>query len=222
LATDYEPTERTRVRRKPDRGRYERELVDRILDEALICHVGFVADGQPYVIPTIHARIGELLYLHGSPASRTLGALGDGAPCCVTATLVDGLVLARTARQHSLNYRSVMVLGTATEVADPDEKRLAMRAVVEHIVPGRSNEAREPSEADVRGTAILSIPLEEASAKVREGGPGDTTENRELPVWAGVLPLRTSALDPIADPESPREVAVPDYVRDWSKTTKRG
>jgi nitroimidazol reductase NimA-like FMN-containing flavoprotein (pyridoxamine 5'-phosphate oxidase superfamily) len=160
------------VRRKPGRARYERDLVHRILDEALACHVGFVADGQPYVIPTIHARRGELLYLHGSPASATLGALAEGSPCCVTATLIDGLVLARSARQHSLNYRSVVVLGTAREVLDPAERAAALEAVVEHVAPGRSADARAPSEAELASTRIFSLPLEEASAKVREGPPG--------------------------------------------------
>jgi nitroimidazol reductase NimA-like FMN-containing flavoprotein (pyridoxamine 5'-phosphate oxidase superfamily) len=152
MAGEYEQTERTRVYRKPGRGRYDRELVHSILDEALVCHVGFAQEGQPYVIPTIHAREGETLYLHGANANRTFRVLAGGAPCCLTVTLVDELVLARAALHHSLNYRSVMVLGTAREVTDPEEKQRALRLVVEHIAPGRSEDVRGPSEVDLRST----------------------------------------------------------------------
>src|SRR5690349_15154210 len=183
---EYARTERTRVFRKPGRGSYDRELVHSILDEALVCHVGFVQDGQPYVIPTIHAREGETLFLHGAVGNRTLKALAGGAPCCVTATLVDGLVLARAALHHSLNYRSVMVLGTAREISDPAEKQRALRAVVEHIAPGRPDGIRGPNEADLRSTKVLSMEIEEVSAKVRTGPPLDEDTDLELPYWAGV------------------------------------
>ena len=211
----YEPTERTRLQRKPSRGSHDRALIHQILDEALTCHVGFVEDGQPYVIPTIHARVGERLYLHGSPVSRTLRTLADGVACCVTATLIDGLALARSARQHSLNYRSAMVLGTAREVSDPTEKAEALKAVVDHIATGRSAEVRAPSAAELDTTAILSVALEEASAKIREGGPVDKSDDLALPVWAGQLPVTTAALTPIPDPKLPSVVQLPDYLQTW-------
>jgi nitroimidazol reductase NimA-like FMN-containing flavoprotein (pyridoxamine 5'-phosphate oxidase superfamily) len=183
------PTPRTTVKRHSERGVYDRATIDAILDEALICHVGFVADGQPYVIPTIHARDGDMLYLHGSPGSRMLRTLKDGIDLCVTATLLDGLVLARAVYNHSMNYRSVVVLGRAREVIDRAEKLHAMECVVEHVVPGRWAEARQPNEGEIDGTAILALPLEEASAKIRSGPPKDFDEDLELPVWAGVIPL---------------------------------
>lgn len=213
----YPPTDRTRIRRKPGRGSYDCELVHSILDEALSCHLGFAVDGQPYVIPTIHARAGELLYLHGSRASRALLTLEGGARCCVTATLVDGLVLARSALHHSLNYRSVVVLGSAQEVTDHAEKRSALDAIVEHIVPGRTAEAREPSDADLQATFVLAVPLEEVSVKVRQGPPVDTREDHSLPVWAGELPLATTAGAPIPDPELTQRIETPAYVRRWQR-----
>jgi len=216
MEPSHEPTERTRVRRKPSRGSYEREVIDEILDRALICHVGFVDDGQPYVTPTIHARHGDTLYLHGSPSSRTLTALAGGAPCCITATLVDELVLARSARQHSLNYRSVMVLGNAREVTDPDEKQLAMRAVVDHIVPGRSDHVRGPDEKEAETTRIVALPIDEASAKLREGPPVDKREDHELPFWAGRLPLTVAPGTPIPEPEL-HGAEIPDHVRNWRR-----
>jgi len=214
---EYAPTERTRVRRKPGRGSYDRELVHAILDEALICHVGFVADGHPYVIPTIHARDGETIYLHGSPASRTLGTLADGTACCLTATLIDEIVLARSARNHSLNYRSAMVLGTAKEIADPAEKELALRTVVEHMVPGRAAAVRGPSEKDLETTKVLSMKIEEASAKARTGPAADKAGDLELPNWAGVLPLSLTAGDPVPAPDLARDIAAPDHLADWSR-----
>jgi nitroimidazol reductase NimA-like FMN-containing flavoprotein (pyridoxamine 5'-phosphate oxidase superfamily) len=214
----YEPTERTKVRRKPGRGSHERELVDRILDEALICHLGFVDRGQPFVTPTIHARVGRTLYLHGSKGSRTLRTLADGgAQCCVTVTLVDGIVLARAAMHHSLNYRSAMIFGSARRVEAPEEKAAALEAVVEHIAPGRGAEARAPSDAELAATEVLSMRLEEASAKLREGGPVDDAEDLALPVWAGELPLSLIAGEPLADGEVRDEVGVPDYVRGWRR-----
>jgi nitroimidazol reductase NimA-like FMN-containing flavoprotein (pyridoxamine 5'-phosphate oxidase superfamily) len=218
VADTYEQTKRTRVYRKPARGSYDRELVHSILDEALACHLGFVQDGQPYVIPTIHAREGETLFLHGAVGNRTLKALAGGTPCCVTATLVDGVVLARAALHHSLNYRSVMVLGTAREVTDPEEKQRALRAVVEHIAPGRPDEIRGPDETDLRSTKVLSMEIEEASAKVRTGPPVDEEEDMDLPYWAGVLPLELGTGDPITAPDLTQDLPVPDHVRDWKRS----
>jgi uncharacterized protein len=185
------------VKRHPERGDYDRETIDAILDEALICHVGFVVDGQPYVIPTIHARDGDVLYLHGSPASRMLRKIKEGVDVCVTATLLDGLVLARSVYNHSMNYRSALVVGRAQEVKDVNEKLRAMECVVEHVVPGRWAEARQPSEAEIKGTTILALSLEEASAKIRTGPPTDFDEDMSLPVWAGVIPLELTRSDPI-------------------------
>src|SRR5438477_2645625 len=183
------PTPRITVKRHAERGVYERAEIDAILDEALICHVGFVQDGQPYVIPTIHARDGDTLYLHGSPGSRMLRIIKAGIDVCVTATLLDGLVLAKSVYNHSMNYRSVVVLGRATEVTDRHQKLRAMETVVEHIVPGRWAEARQPNEGELDGTTILALPLEEASAKIRTGPPKDFDEDLALPVWTGVIPL---------------------------------
>jgi hypothetical protein len=180
---------RTTVKRHPERGEYDRATIDAILDEALICHVGFVADGQPYVIPTIHAREGDTLYLHGSPGSRMLRNLAQGIDLCVTVTLLDGLVLARSVYNHSMNYRSVVVLGRARELTDRAEKLHAMERIVESMVPGRWSEARQPNEAEIKGTTILALPIEEASAKIRTGPPKDFDEDLSLPVWAGVIPL---------------------------------
>src|SRR3954467_14283131 len=196
MAAEYKQTERTRIFRKPGRGSYDRELVHSILDEALTCHVGFVQDGQPFVIPTIHARVGETLILHGAKGNRMLNALVDGTTCCVTATLVDELVLARAALHHSLNYRSVMVLGTASEVTDPKEKEAALSAVVEHIAPGRAEEVRGADATDLQSTKVLSMPIEEASAKVRTGPPVDEEADMELPYWAGTLPLAQGTGEP--------------------------
>src|SRR5256714_1696829 len=190
MTTRPAPTPRTAVRRHPERGVYDRAAIDAILDESLICHVGFEVDGQPYVIPTIHARMGDDLYLHGSPASRMLRTIGEGIDVCVTVTLLDGLVLARSVYHHSLNYRSVLVLGRAREVTDPAEKLRAMEAVVEHVVPGRWADARRPTEKEIAGTSILALPLDEASAKMRNGPPKDNAADMELPGWAGVVPLR--------------------------------
>ena len=185
--TDFTPTERTQVHRLPKRGVYEREAVYRILDEGLVCHVGFVADGKPVVIPIGYGRHGDTLYLHGSPASRMFRALGKGADMCITVTLVDGLVLARSAFHHSMNYRSVVIFGKATLLEDPAAKREALHVVTEHLAPGRWQEVRQPSEKELQSTAVLAIPLQEVSAKVRTGPPIDDEADYTLPVWAGVL-----------------------------------
>ena len=218
MATEeYQRTERTRVYRKPGRGSYDRDLVHAILDEALICHVGFESDDQPYVIPTIHAREGETLYLHGAKGNRMLKALTEGTPCCVTVTLVDELVLARAALHHSLNYRSVMVLGTAREVTDPEEKERALQVVVNHIAPGRAEEVRGADETDLKSTRVLAIPIEEASAKVRTGPPVDEEADLELPHWAGQLPLTRGTGEPIPAPDLAGDPAIPDSVMSWSR-----
>ena len=208
------PTERTKVRRLPARADYDREFIDAVIDEALSCHVGFAVDGRPWVVPTIHARVGDRLYLHGAVANHMLGSLADGIEACVAITIVDGLVLARSAFHHSMNYRSVMVFGCATRVDDVGEKETALRALVEHVVPGRSADAREPSANELRTTLVLRLPLSEASAKVRTGGPIDDEEDLDLPVWAGQLPLTTVFAGPIADSSG---VALPDYVRDYRR-----
>ncbi|HWW60198.1 MAG TPA: pyridoxamine 5'-phosphate oxidase family protein [Thermoanaerobaculia bacterium] len=211
--TDTLQTDRTTVRRLAKRGVYDRETVHAILDEALICHAGFVVDGAPVVIPTIHWRDGDTLYLHGSVASRMLRSLKDGVDACVTVTLVDGLVLARSAFHHSINYRSAVILGTAREVTDREEKLRALDLLVEHVIAGRSREVRAPNEPELRQTMVLSMPIEEASAKVRTGPPVDDEEDYAMDVWAGVLPLALAPGVPIADERVTAEA--PDYVRKY-------
>jgi nitroimidazol reductase NimA-like FMN-containing flavoprotein (pyridoxamine 5'-phosphate oxidase superfamily) len=197
--SSFTPTERTQVKRLPKRGAYDRETVFKILDEGFVCHVGFVVDGQPYVIPTNYGRSGDTLYLHGSAASRMLRTLSEGIPVCVTVTLVDGLVLARSAFHHSVNYRSVVALGTARLVDDPREKREALRLFTEHIMKGRWDDIRQPSEQEMKATTVLALPLEEVSAKVRSGGPIDDEEDYALGMWAGVLPLSVTPAAPVPD-----------------------
>jgi uncharacterized protein len=211
------PSERTRVRRLPERGVYDRERIDAILDEALICHLAYVDDGHPRVIPTIHARLGDTLYVHGSNASRTLRVARGGAPVAVEVTLLDGLVLARSAFHHSMNYRSVVVYGQAREVADGGEKFEAQRALVEHVVRGRSADARLPNQRELDQTTILAVPLDEASAKVRTGPPIDEDEDLDLRVWAGVLPLSLVPGEPEPDPLLPGDVPLPGYVKDYRR-----
>ena len=213
----FTPTSRTQVKRLPKRGAYDRETVFNILDEAFVCHVGFVVEGQPYVIPTNYGRVGETLYLHGSAASRMLRTLSEGIPVCVTATLIDGLVLARSAFHHSVNYRSVVILGTARLVEDPTEKMEALRLFTEHIMKGRWDQIRQPNEQELKGTTVLALPLEEVSAKVRTGGPVDDEEDYELPVWAGVLPLPVTPTAPIADARLKAGIAVPENVTAYSR-----
>jgi nitroimidazol reductase NimA-like FMN-containing flavoprotein (pyridoxamine 5'-phosphate oxidase superfamily) len=203
---------RNRVRRHPERGVYEREAIAVILDEALFCHVGFVVDGQPFVIPTIHARAGDVLYLHGSPASRMLRTLAAGVDMCVTATLLDGLVLARSVYNHSMNYRSAVVLGRARAVDDAEEKLAALEAIVEHVVPGRWQDARRPNEQELAATTVLALGLDEASAKVRSGPPKDFDDDVELPIWAGVVPLSLVAGVAETDAQVPDGVALPSYA----------
>jgi len=208
-------TDRTTVRRLPQRAAYDAETVYRILDEALICHAGFVVHGNPVVIPTIHWREGDRLYFHGSPAAGMLRNLRNGVPVCVTVTLLDGLVMARSAFHHSMNYRSAVVFGTATEVTDREEKLRALDALVEHVCRGRSKDVRPPSEVELKQTLVLSIPISEASAKVRTGGPVDDDEDYELPIWAGVIPLTLTPSAPIDDERS--LVEAPEYATNYSR-----
>ncbi|MGH8136960.1 MAG: pyridoxamine 5'-phosphate oxidase family protein [Steroidobacteraceae bacterium] len=216
-------TPRTTVVRHRERGRYERDTVNAIIDEALICHVGFTVEGQPYVLPTTHARLDDRLYLHGSAVNRMLKSLKAGAPVCVTLTLLDGLVLARSAMHHSMNYRSAVVLGIASEVTDDNEKRSALQALVNHVVRGRASEVRPPNAQELKATSVLCLPIEEASAKMRQGPPIEDEADYSLTCWAGVLPLQLHPGPPIDDPrlafgtQVPCEVAA--YERGRSKTS---
>src|SRR5436853_4408256 len=211
------PTARTRVVREPHRGVYDRAEAYKILDEGFICHVGFVFDGQPFVIPTGYGRNGDNLYIHGSAASRMLRNLDEGVPVCVTETILDGLVLARSIFNHSMNYRSVVVLGTAAAVEDSAEKTEALRALTEHIVPGRWAGARQPNERERKATLVMRVPITEFSAKVRTGPPIDDEEDYSFPTWAGVIPLEMVAQTPVPDPKLDRGVAAPSYVRKYSR-----
>jgi len=208
-----EQSERTRIHRLPQRGSYDRDTIHAILDEALICHVGFIVEGRPVVIPTIHARIDNQLYFHGSPAAGMLRTLREGVDACVTVTILDGLVLARSAFHHSMNYRSVVVFGRAEEVVDREEKLRVLTALVEHVCRGRSADARGPSEKELKQTLVLRLLIHEASAKIRTGPPLDDQEDYALPVWAGVLPLTLTPQPPVAD----NAVELPDYVARYSR-----
>jgi len=220
MAEPYSPTARTRVTREPERGVYDRAAAYQVLDEAFICHVGFVVDNQPFVIPTGYGRYGDNLYIHGSAASRMLRNLDQGIAVCVTVTLLDGLVLARSIFNHSMNYRSVVVLGTAAAVEDPAEKLQALRALSEHILPGRWKESRQPNERELKATLVMRLPITEFSAKVRTGPPIDNEEDYWFPTWAGVVPLQTVAGSPISDPKLDPKTLVPDYVRSYSRSTR--
>ena len=211
------PTTRTRVVREPDRAVYDRETIYRILDEGFICHVGFCLDGQPFVIPTSYGRKDADLYIHGSAASRMLRQMKDGVSVCVTVTLLDGLVLARSVFNHSMNYRSVVILGKATLVDEPEEKLTALRVLSEHIIPGRWDDARQPNERELKATSVLRLPVEELSAKVRTGPPTDDQEDYSFPTWAGVIPLRMEAGEPIADVARDTIKEVPLYVKNYSR-----
>ena len=214
------PTQRTRVVREPDRGAYDRETAYRILDEAFLCHVGFVVDGQPFVIPTSFGRKGATLYIHGSAASRMLRQMKQGVPVCITVTLLDGLVLARSVFNHSMNYRSVVILGKATLVENPEEKLAALRVLSEHILPGRWDDARRPNERELKATSVLRVPIEEFSSKVRSGPPIDDEEDYSFPTWAGVIPLEMRIANAINDPRLDAARAVPEYVRNYSRKKK--
>jgi uncharacterized protein len=206
------PTERTRVIREPQRGVFDREAIYKILDEGFVCHVGFATDGQPFVIPTMYARVDDAIYFHGSAASRMLRGAASGVPVCITVTLVDGLVLARSVFNHSMNYRSVVALGKAALVEDAKEKLAALRAFTEKILPGRWNDARQPNEKELKATSILRLALTEVSAKIRAGPVEDDAPDYELPVWAGIVPLRQIAEAPIRDERCDPSIPVPAYV----------
>lgn len=211
---------RSRIKRLPKRGHYDRETIYRILDEALICHVGIVELGQPFVIPINFARIGESIVLHGAKASRLLKFIEGGNPVCVEVTIVDGLVLARSVFHHSMNYRSVVLFGTGRIVEDELEKMAALEAITEHLIPGRWKEARLPNRREMNATLVVSIKIDEASAKIRTGLPIDDEEDYDLPVWAGVLPLREASLSPIRDEMQSKEVALPPYIADYSRNRR--
>ena len=206
------PSQRARVRRHPERGAYDRETIDRILDEALICHIGFIADGLPWVMPTMYARQGDLLYVHGSPVSRMLRATDAGADVCITVTLLDGLVLARSVFNHSMNYRSVVVIGKSEEVTDTAQKMVAFKALVDHVIPGRWEDSRHPTDKELRATMVLQLPIDEASCKLRAGGPSDPSDDVELPFWAAELPLRLVPGELVPAADLPSGLAIPPYV----------
>jgi uncharacterized protein len=216
------PTTRTRVVREPQRAVYDREAVNHILDEAFLCHVGFVANSssevQPFVIPTSYGRAGDVLYIHGSAASRMLRNLDQGVPVCVTVTLLDGLVLARSVFNHSMNYRSVVILGIATLVDDPAEKLAALRALSEHIIPGRWDDARQPNERELKATSVLRLPITEFSAKVRVGPPIDDDEDYSFPTWAGVIPLEIKVGAAIRDDRC--QLELPTYLKNYARKRK--
>lgn len=212
MATELTPTERTTVRRLPERGSHDQAAAYAILDEGLICHVGVATDAGPVVIPMLYARDGDRLLLHGSPASRLLRGAAKGEDICVTVTLVDALVLARSAFHHSMNYRSVVVFGRAEKITDPTEKLAALEHLVDTLVPGRLADARGPNDKELRGTTVLSLPLDELSVKVRTHGVADEPEDMDLPVWAGLVPLTQVAGEPVPDPALPADLPVPDYA----------
>jgi len=207
--TTTPPTERTRVRRLPNRASYDAATIHAILDEGLVCHLGFAHDGQAFVLPTTYARVEDALYVHGSAASRMFRGLRDGIPVCATVTLLDGLVLARSAFHHSMNYRSVVILGVAAEVTEPAERLRALEAIVEHVAPGRWAQVRPPNERELKATMVLRLPIAEASAKLRTGGPLDDAEDLGWPCWAGHVPLQLVALPPVADATQPAGAVAP-------------
>jgi nitroimidazol reductase NimA-like FMN-containing flavoprotein (pyridoxamine 5'-phosphate oxidase superfamily) len=212
------PSTRTRVRRIPDRARYDRSAIDAVLDAALVAHLGFVHDGRPFVIPTLHARVGDSVLVHGSAAARSLRTLAEGVPVCLTVTLLDGIVLARSVFEHSMNYRSVVVLGTAIPVTEREEKRAALHALTERLLPGRWDDARQPTAKELKATAVLKLPLNEASAKIRDGGPDDDgTPDADLDVWAGHIPLTVAAGEPVPAPGLRAGIPVPPYARRYRR-----
>jgi nitroimidazol reductase NimA-like FMN-containing flavoprotein (pyridoxamine 5'-phosphate oxidase superfamily) len=221
MAEPYSPTARTRVTREPERAVYDRAAAYQVLDEGFICHVGFVVDNQPFVIPTGYGRSGDNLYIHGSAASRMLRNLDQGIAVCVTVTLLDGLVLARSIFNHSMNYRSVVVLGTAVAVEDSAEKLQALRALSEHILPGRWEESRQPNERELKATLVMRLPITEYSAKMRTGPPIDNEEDYSFLTWAGVVPLQMVAGAPINDPKLDPKTPVPSYVPSYSRTVAK-
>lgn len=218
MSSNPNPTPRTRVTREPQRAVYDRDVVNQILDEAFLCHVGFAVEGQPFVIPMSYGRDRDVLYIHGSPASRMLRHLEPGVPVCITVTLVDGLVLARSVFNHSMNYRSVIILGTAKLVDDPKEKLAALRALSEHILPNRWDDARQPNEKELKATSVLRLPINEFSAKVRVGPPVDDAEDYSFPTWAGVIPLEMNSGAPIPDDRCKQKL--PAYLKHYTRKNK--
>jgi len=217
MSQPFTPTQRTRLVREADRAVYDREAAYRILDQGFLCHVGFVVDGQPFVIPTSYGRNGDCLYIHGSAASRMLRQLKESVPVCVTVTLLDGLVLARSIFNHSMNYRSVVILGKATLVDQPEEKLEALRLLSEHIIPGRWNDVRQPNEKELKATSVLRLPIEEFSAKVRSGPAIDDEEDYSFPTWAGVVPLDMKTGEPIPDARLLEGQTTPEYARNYRR-----
>ena len=219
--SSFAPTPRTRVRRAPSRASYERAAVEAILDEGLVCHLAFVHEGRPFCIPTLHARVGDVVYVHGSAASRMVRTLAGGAAACLTVTLVDGIVLARSAFHHSMNYRSAVIVGTLRPVDDPAERAHALEAFTEQLLPGRWSHVRPPSRQELKATSVLGLALEEASAKARAGGPVDDEEDLELPAWAGVIPLAVVAGTPRADEHTAPGAPIPQHVADLRRGEPR-
>ena len=217
MTTNLEPTEKTRLKRLPKRGNSDRDVINSILDEAFICHVGFVVEGQPFVIPTAYGRVGEDMYIHGSSASRMMKSLADGIDLCVTVTLIDGLVLARSAFHHSINYRSIVIMGNAEMVEGDDEKKKALEAFTEHLIPGRWNDVRQPTDLELKATTVLRLPITEASAKVRTGDPIDDEDDYALSVWAGVEPLALKAGEPIPDARLGPDIEPQKYVQRYKR-----
>lgn len=211
--SDFERRERNTVRRQASRGKYDRETVFAILDEAFLCHIGFSIEGQPFVIPTLYARDGETIFVHGSSISRMLENISEGVPVCVTVTITDGIVLARSAFHHSMNYRSVTAFGTGALVEDEDEKVRALELISENVLPGRWADSRGPTKKELDVTSVIAIRIEDAAAKIREGDPKDDKRDYELPIWAGVVPIVQIPREPIADALLPEGIDVPDYIR---------
>jgi uncharacterized protein len=215
--SDFTPTKRTKVTRKPDRGHYDQQTVYDILDHAFVCHVGFIADGMPVVVPTNYVRVGDKLFLHGSTASRLMKTLGSGAPFCLSVTLLDGIVFSPTATGHSVNYRSVVVMGKAEQILEPEAKLAAMRDFVEYVLRGRWATVRPPSEQELKGTMVLAVPLVEASAKIRTGFAVDDDKEYEGPAWTGVLPFAWTPGDPVRDPRGNAAIPVPESIQRYSR-----
>ena len=215
--SNFTPTERTRVRRKPERGSYDRELIYSVLDEAFVCHIAFIADGMPVVVPTNYVRVGDKLFLHGSMASRLMKTLASGAPFCLSVTLLDGIVCAPSATGHSVNYRSVVVMGQAEPVEGDAAKLAAMRDFVEYVIRGRWSTVRPPTEQELKGTMVVSVPLVEASAKVRTGFAVNDDEDYATPTWTGVIPMKWSSQAPVPDPRGNSSIAPPPNIQHYSR-----
>jgi hypothetical protein len=217
ILQEYKATRKTKLKRIPKRGIYNTEAIYKILDDTFLCHIGFVIDKQPFVIPTCYGRKDNKIFFHGSAGSRMLNHLKTSSGICVTVSIVDGIVLARSAFHHSINYRSVVIFGKAEEISDPDKKTNALKIITEHILPGRWNDARKPNKKELNVTSVFSMELNEVSAKVREGEPSDEKEDKELNIWAGVLPLKTIADEPVKDSELKENILLPDYIRNYKK-----